>query len=122
MPAPADLLALLEQMWLGRVFEETVSELYEVIDLRSLAPLDVETATRSIGKTHRALVLSEAVGHGGAAATIAAALQQAAFDELDAPIGWVAAPFSPVPASPALEAAYVPRVAQVVGAVNGLLG
>jgi len=94
----------------------------EVIDLRSLAPLDLETATRSIGKTHRALVLSEAVGHGGAAAAIAAALQQAAFDELDAPIGWVAAPFSPVPASPALEAAYVPRVAQVVGAVDGLLG
>jgi acetoin:2,6-dichlorophenolindophenol oxidoreductase subunit beta len=94
----------------------------EVIDLRSLAPLDVETATRSIGKTHRALVLSEAVGHGGVAAIIAAALQQAVFDELDAPISWVAAPFSPVPASPALEAAYVPRVAQVVGAVDGLLG
>jgi pyruvate dehydrogenase E1 component beta subunit len=93
----------------------------EVIDLRSLAPLDVETATRSIGKTHRALVLSEAVGQGGPAAMIAAALQQSTFDELDAPIGWVAAAFTPVPASPALEAVYVPRVASVVDAVDGLL-
>ena len=64
--------------------------------------------------------MHQAVEHGGCGAEIAAQVQEAAFDYLDAPIGRVGAPFAPIPLSPPLEDAYLPGVDEVVAAVRGL--
>ena len=94
----------------------------EVIDIRSVQPFDTETAVASLKKTHRALVVHEAVRFGGFGGEIVAQLQEEAFDYLDTPIGRVGAPFSPVPFSPALEKVYVPNAEKIVGEVKKLLG
>jgi pyruvate dehydrogenase E1 component beta subunit len=94
----------------------------EVIDLRSLVPLDLETVVASVRKTGRAVVAHEAVLTGGIGAEVAARVQHAAFDYLDAPIERVGAPDAPVPASPHLEAAFVPGRDQVTAAVRATLG
>ena len=94
----------------------------EVIDLRSLAPLDMETLAQSVARTHRLVVVHEAVTTGGVGAEIAAQLQADVFDELDAPIQRVGAPFAPVPASPVLEKAFVPGHNGIVAAVERTLG
>jgi len=94
----------------------------EVVDLRTLVPLDLETIVESVARTHRVVVAHEAVVHGGFGAEVAAQVQSAAFDELDAPIERVGAPFAPVPFSPPLEDAYVPDRADVTAAVRRLLG
>jgi pyruvate dehydrogenase E1 component beta subunit len=93
----------------------------EVIDPRTLVPLDLETIVDSVTRTHRLVVAHEAVVHGGFGAEIAAQVQEAAFDELDAPIGRVGAPFMPVPFSPPLEDAYLPGRDEVVTAVRAVL-
>ena len=67
------------------------------------------------------MVAHEAVVHGGFGAEIVAQVQAAAFDELDAPIARVGAPFAPVPFSPPLEDAYLPGRAEVVEAVRALM-
>jgi pyruvate dehydrogenase E1 component beta subunit len=92
----------------------------EVIDPRTLVPLDLETIVASVAHTHRLVVAHEAVRHGGFGAEIAAQVQEAAFDELDAPVGRVGAPFAPVPFSPPLEDAYVPGRAEIAAAVRAL--
>jgi pyruvate dehydrogenase E1 component beta subunit len=92
----------------------------EVIDPRTLVPLDLETIVASVAHTHRLVVAHEAVRHGGFGAEIAAHVQEAAFDELDAPVGRVGAPFAPVPFSPPLEDAYVPGRAEIAAAVRAL--
>jgi len=94
----------------------------EVIDPRTLVPLDLETIVRSIARTHRLVVAHEAVQHGGFGAEIAAQVHEAAFDDLDAPIERVGAPFAPVPFSPPLEDAYLPGRAEVAAAVRSSLG
>jgi len=94
----------------------------EVIDPRTLVPLDLEPIVDSVTRTHRLVVAHEAVVHGGFGAEIAAQVQEAAFDELDAPIGRVGAPFAPVPFSPALEDAYLPARGDVAAAVRTTLG
>jgi pyruvate/2-oxoglutarate/acetoin dehydrogenase E1 component len=78
----------------------------EVIDVRSLVPLDTETLQRSVSRTGRAVVAHEAVTIGGFGAELTAQVQQLAFDFLRAPIQRVGAPFTPVPLSPPLEDAY----------------
>jgi acetoin:2,6-dichlorophenolindophenol oxidoreductase subunit beta len=93
----------------------------EVIDPRTLVPLDLETILDSVARTHRLVVAHEAVVHGGFGAEIAARVQAAAFDELDAPIERVGAPFEPVPFSPPLEDAYLPGRDEVVAAVRSAL-
>jgi pyruvate dehydrogenase E1 component beta subunit len=93
----------------------------EVIDPRTLVPLDLETIVESVSRTHRLVVAHEAVLHGGFGAEIAAQVQAAAFDELDAPIERVGAPFQPVPFSPPLEDAYLPGRSEVAAAVRRLL-
>ena len=93
----------------------------EVIDLRTLYPLDVETVADSLRKTGRAVMVDESAGYGGVSAEIAAALQEAAFDYLDAPVLRVHAPHSPVPQSPPLLAAYLPDRAAVERAVRAQL-
>jgi pyruvate dehydrogenase E1 component beta subunit len=93
----------------------------EVIDPRTLVPLDLETIVESVSRTHRLVVVHEAVAHGGFGAEIAAQAQETVFDELDAPITRVGAPFAPIPFSPPLEDAYLPGREDVVAAVRTLL-
>jgi pyruvate/2-oxoglutarate/acetoin dehydrogenase E1 component len=94
----------------------------EVIDLRSLSPLDVGTIAESVRKTGRMIVAHEAVGQGGIGAEITAAVQEHALYYLDAPILRVAAPFAPVPASPALEKEFLPGKKRIVETVRKLFG
>jgi pyruvate dehydrogenase E1 component beta subunit len=94
----------------------------EVIDPRTLVPLDLDTIVESVGRTNRLVIAHEAVEHGGFGAEIAAQVQAAAFDHLDAPIERVGAPFAPVPFSPPLEDDYVPGADEVHAAVQRLLG
>ena len=94
----------------------------EVIDARSIQPFDTQTVIASVQKTHRALVVHEAVRFGGFGAEIAAQIQELAFDYLDAPVGRVGAPFSPVPFSPALEKVYVPNADRIVAEARRLIG
>ena len=92
----------------------------EVVDPRTLVPLDLETIVESVSRTHRLVVAHEAVEHGGFGAEIVAQVQAAAFDELDAPIVRVGAPFAPIPFSPPLEDGYLPGRDDVVAAVRRL--
>jgi pyruvate/2-oxoglutarate/acetoin dehydrogenase E1 component len=92
----------------------------EVIDPRTLVPLDLEAIVESVKRTGRLVVAHEAVEHGGFGAEIAAQVQRAAFDFLDGPVGRVGAPFAPIPFSPPLEDAYLPGVDEVVKAVREL--
>jgi acetoin:2,6-dichlorophenolindophenol oxidoreductase subunit beta len=85
----------------------------EVIDPRTLVPLDLDAILDSVGRTNRLLIAHEAVEQGGFGAELAARVQEAAFDDLDAPIARVGAPYAPVPFSPALEDAYVPGVNEI---------
>jgi pyruvate/2-oxoglutarate/acetoin dehydrogenase E1 component len=94
----------------------------EVIDPRTLVPLDLETIVASVARTHRLVVAHEAVERGGFGAELAARVQAEAFDELDAPIERVGAPFAPVPFSPPLEDAYLPGRAEAAAAVRTVLG
>lgn len=94
----------------------------EVIDPRTLQPFDTATVVKSVRKTHRLLIVHEAVRFGGFGGEIAAQIQEEAFDYLDAPVGRVGAPFSPVPFSPALEAIYVPNAERIVAEARKLLG
>ncbi len=73
-------------------------------------------------KTHRAMVVHEAVRFGGLGGEIAAQIQEEAFDYLDAPIARVGAPFSPVPFSPALEKVYIPDANRIVAEAKKQLG
>ena len=82
---------------------------------------DIDTVVQSAKKTNRIVIVHEAVRNGGIGAEIAAQIQEEAFDYLDAPIARVAAPFSPVPFSPALENAYVPDAESIAEGVRGVL-
>ena len=93
----------------------------EVIDPRTISPLDVETIANSVKKTSRMIVVHEAVEQGGFGAEIAARLQQEAFYYLDSPIVRVAAPFAPVPASPILEKEFLPGKERIVDAARKAL-
>jgi len=92
----------------------------EVIDLRSLVPLDMATLVRSVAKTHRVVIAHEAVEMGGVGAEVAARLGVAAFDELDAPIMRVGCPFAPIPFAPELEQALLPGTRRIEQAVREL--
>jgi len=93
----------------------------EVIDPRTLVPLDLDTILESVARTHRLVVAHEAVRSGGFGAELAARVQEAAFEELDAPIVRVGAPFTPVPFSPPLEDDYLPGRDDVAAAVRSVL-
>jgi acetoin:2,6-dichlorophenolindophenol oxidoreductase subunit beta len=90
----------------------------EVIDPRTLVPLDLEPMAASVRRTGRAVVAHEAVRAGGFGAELAAQLQEAAFDYLEAPIQRVGAPFTPVPLSPSLEDAYRPGSEEIYAAAR----
>ena len=93
----------------------------EVVDPRTLSPLDMDTIVRSAKKTGRAMVAEEAVRFCGVGAEIAAGIHEAAFDELLAPVMRVGAPFSPVPFSPSLESAWLPGAEEIIATVEELL-
>lgn len=90
----------------------------EVVDLRTLAPFDLETVVGSVRRTGRLVVAHEAVETGGLGAEIAAAVASAAGDALRAPVVRVGAPFVPVPASPDLEALFVPSAERLADAIR----
>jgi 2-oxoisovalerate dehydrogenase E1 component beta subunit len=86
----------------------------EIIDLRTVAPLDKEAIAETVKKTNRAIILHEDAKTGGLAGEIAAVINELAFDDLDAPITRIAALDTPVPFSPPLEKFYLPKVEDVV--------
>ncbi len=90
----------------------------EVVDPRTLQPLDGETIIESVKKTHKVVIVHEAVKFAGPGAEIAAMIAEEAFDYLDAPIKRVAAPFTPVPFSPVLEQEYIPSKEKIIAAVK----
>jgi pyruvate dehydrogenase E1 component beta subunit len=90
----------------------------EIVDPRTLQPLDTETLVESVKKTNRAVVAHEAVTRMGFGAEVAAVLQEQAFDWLDAPIERVGAKFAPLPFSPVMEQFVVPQPDDVLAAVR----
>jgi len=93
----------------------------EVIDVRTVQPLDSATILDSVRRTNRALVVHEAVTFGGIGAEISSQIQEEAFDFLDAPVLRIGAPLSPVPFSPVLERAYIPDSNRIANGVRHLL-
>lgn len=94
----------------------------EVIDLRTLRPLDMETVVESVRKNGRALVVEENWRTGGFGAEIAAGIQEQAFDDLDGPVGRVGGLEVPFPYNGRLEAAAIPDAARVASEVSRLFG
>jgi pyruvate dehydrogenase E1 component beta subunit len=93
----------------------------EVIDLRSLKPLDESTILASVQKTGRAIVVHEAAGPCGVGAEISAILAEKAFGALKAPVVRLTGPDAPAPSSYPLEAAYVPQAEAIVAAARSSL-
>jgi pyruvate/2-oxoglutarate/acetoin dehydrogenase E1 component len=93
----------------------------EVVDLRSLRPLDLDTLATSVDRTHRAVVLDEGWRTGGLNGELAASITERCFWTLDAPVVRLAAREVPVPYAKHLEEATIPQVADVVEAVDRLL-
>jgi 2-oxoisovalerate dehydrogenase E1 component len=93
----------------------------EVIDPRSLAPLDIDTILASVAKTGRVLIVDEDYAPCGTGAEIAAQVADQGFDDLDAPVRRVNSLHAPVPYSPPLEAAIVPTPERIAQAVRDLL-
>ena len=94
----------------------------EVVDLRTLSPLDHDTIAQSVQKTHKAVVIQEAVEMGGVASQVVKSLMDSSFDYLDAPIKAVAAANTVIPFSPPLEDAMLPSEEKIVAAVKEIAG
>ena len=90
----------------------------EVVDPRTLSPLDVDTIVASVKKTTRCVTAHEAVVPGGFGAELAAVVQYGAFDYLDAPVERVGARFAPLPFAPVMEEFVVPHAADVLAAIK----
>ena len=93
----------------------------EVVDLRSLSPLDEAAVLRSVQKTHRLVVVDEDTPRCSMATDIVAMVADRAFDYLDAPCKMVTAPHAPVPFSPGLEDEYIPSVNTIASTVKSLI-
>ncbi|HVN88235.1 MAG TPA: alpha-ketoacid dehydrogenase subunit beta [Candidatus Binataceae bacterium] len=93
----------------------------EVIDLRTLNPLDIDTVVASVKKTGKAIVVYEGWRTGGAGAEIATQIYEAAFDHLDAPVERIATLDTPIPYNARLERAALPSPADIVKAVERLM-
>jgi pyruvate dehydrogenase E1 component beta subunit len=94
----------------------------EVVDPRTLLPLDEEALVASVKKTNRCVVAHEAVTRMGFGAEVAALVQHQAFDYLDAPVERVGAKFAPIPFAPVMEEFVVPHAEDVLAAVNRTVG
>ncbi|RJP20154.1 MAG: alpha-ketoacid dehydrogenase subunit beta, partial [Candidatus Omnitrophota bacterium] len=90
----------------------------EIVDPRTLVPLDVDLILASVRKTEHVVIVQEAVRRGGVASDIASIIQAEAFDFLDAPIELAAGLNTPIPYNEALERACVPQVEDIVRAVK----
>jgi 2-oxoisovalerate dehydrogenase E1 component beta subunit len=86
----------------------------EIIDLRTLSPLDREAIAKTVRKTNKVILLHEDVRTGGIAGEIAAIINEEVFDDLDGPIVRITAQDSPVPFSPPQEEFFLPKVSDVV--------
>jgi 2-oxoisovalerate dehydrogenase E1 component len=93
----------------------------EIIDPRTVSPLDTETILRSVAKTGHLLIVDEAFAPCGLGAEIAAQIAAAGFDELDAPIRRLNGAFAPTPYSPSLEKAVIPQVDDIANAIRSLI-
>jgi pyruvate dehydrogenase E1 component beta subunit len=100
--------------------EEGIS--VEVVDPRTLLPLDEDAIVKSVKKTNRAVVAHEAVVRMGFGAEIAALVQERAFDYLDAPVERVGAKFAPLPFAPVMEEFVIPHEADVLAAIKRTVG
>jgi len=94
----------------------------EVLDLRTLRPLDDEAILATVAKTHRAVVVDEGWRSGGISAEISARITESAFYDLDAPVGRVCSVEVPIPYAKHLEQAALPSVEGVVAAVREAVG
>ena len=94
----------------------------EVIDLRTLSPIDMDTVIESVENTGRLVVVDEANPRCSIAADVSAAVAQDAFQALKAPIEMVTAPHTPVPFSPDLEKHYIPSSEKIIASVQKTLG
>ena len=94
----------------------------EVVDPRTLLPLDEETIVASVKKTNRCVVAHEAVVRMGFGAEVAAVVQHEAFDWLDAPIERVGSKFTPLPFAPVMEEFVVPHASDVLAAIRKTVG
>ena len=92
----------------------------EILDLRTVSPLDREAIASTVAKTNKVVILHEHARTGGLAGEIAAIINEEAFDSLDGPIVRVTAPDTPVPFSPTQEAFYLPQVPDLVREVRRL--
>ncbi|MCZ2074862.1 MAG: alpha-ketoacid dehydrogenase subunit beta [Bryobacterales bacterium] len=110
------------------VAEEAATELekegisLEIVDLRTLLPIDEGTVLESVKKTSRVILLHEDTLTGGIGGEIAARIGEKAFEYLDAPVMRIAAPDTPVPYSPPLEEAFLPNPQKVLEKARQLLG
>jgi acetoin:2,6-dichlorophenolindophenol oxidoreductase subunit beta len=93
----------------------------EIIDPRTLVPLDTDTILSSVRRTHRAVVVSEDVSRAGAGAEIAATISHDGFDDLDAPVERVGAEAAPVPFAPAAQDKVIPNVSDILQAIRRVL-
>jgi pyruvate/2-oxoglutarate/acetoin dehydrogenase E1 component len=93
----------------------------EVVDLRTVSPLDTQTILASVAKTRRAVVMHEAVKKFGVGAEVASCIHEELFSSLKAPVQRVGAPYSPVPFSKPLETAFVPGPEQLEAAIRATL-
>jgi pyruvate/2-oxoglutarate/acetoin dehydrogenase E1 component len=93
----------------------------ELIDPRTVLPLDHETILQSVAKTGRLLVIDEAALHCGVSAEIAARIADEGFDLLDAPIRRLGGAFCPTPYSPSLEREMIPSVATILQSIRTLM-
>jgi len=93
----------------------------EVVDLRVLRPLDVETIVASVARTHRAVVVDEGWRSGGISAELTSRIVEEDFWELDAPVARVCTAEVPIPYAQHLEAAALPSVERIVAAVQGTI-
>jgi len=94
----------------------------EVVDLRTLRPMDAETVVESVKKTHKALVVEETSKFGGFSGEVISRLQEDAFDYLDAPVARVAGEEVPIPYSLPLEQLATPDAGRVAQAIRNLVG
>jgi pyruvate/2-oxoglutarate/acetoin dehydrogenase E1 component len=93
----------------------------EVIDLRTISPMDTETILASVARTGRAVVVHEATRNFGVGAEVSSRIHEALFDKLKAPVGRVGSAFSAVPFAKPLEDAFLPSVADIEAAVRATL-
>ncbi len=114
------IVAILRMVEVAQQAAKTLSEEHgveaEVIDPRTLRPLDLDTIVESVRKTNRAVIVEEGWPHGGVGANLAALIQGQAFDHLDAPIERVTGADVPMPYSKRMEQAAIPHVEHIVSA------